>query len=55
MESKDIMQALIDVHNGLAEISVRGDDVIRMANAIQRCRSIIFQMQNEDIGDSDTK
>lgn len=47
METTEIMSALVDIHNSLAEISVRGDDAIRMADVIKKCRGIVFTMQKE--------
>lgn len=47
MEMKDIVPELVEIHNRLAEINVRGDDTIRMAEVLQRCRSIVFQAQKE--------
>lgn len=47
MESKEFMSALVDIHNGLTEISVRGDDAIRMADIIKKCRGIVFALQEE--------
>lgn len=53
METKNIIQALIDIHNKLVEISVHGDDTIRMADALQRCRALVFQMQSESEGQNE--
>lgn len=47
MEAKDTIPVLIDIHNRLAEINVRGDDAIRMAEVLQKCRAIIFEAQKE--------
>lgn len=47
MEVKDILPLLVDIHNRLAEINVHGDDTIRMAEVLQKCRSIVFQAQKE--------
>lgn len=47
MEIKDIMAALVDIHNRLVEINVHGDDAIRMAEVLQKCRAIVFQAQKE--------
>ena len=47
MEVKDILSGIVEIHNRLAEINVHGDDTIRMAEVLQRCRSIVFQMQKE--------
>lgn len=47
MELKDIMPVLVEIHNQLTEISVRGDDAIRMAEILQKCRAIVFKVQKE--------
>lgn len=47
MEIKELMPALVDIHNRLIEINVHGDDVIRMADVLQKCRALVFQMQKE--------
>lgn len=47
METKDIQSAIADIHNNLLEISVRGEDVLRMANIIQRCRNLVYQISQE--------
>lgn len=47
MDNKEILTMLIDIHNRLIEINVHGDDTIRMADVLQKCRAIVFQMQKE--------
>lgn len=47
MESTEFLSILVDIHNNLAEISVRGDDTIRMADIIKKCRSAVFSLQEE--------
>lgn len=47
MNTREIMSAIADIHNELSEISVRGDDTIRMAGVIKKCRNIVFAMQKE--------
>ena len=44
METKDIQSAIADIHNNLLEISVRGEDVLRMATVIQKCRNLVYQI-----------
>lgn len=46
METQDILAVMVDIHNRLTEISVKGDDVIRMAEILQKCRAYVFQLQN---------
>ena len=47
MDTREIISVIADIHNDLSEISVRGDDTIRMAGVIQKCRNIVFAMQKE--------
>ena len=44
MEKKDIQFEIGDLHNKLLEISVRGEDVLRMASIIQTCRNLVYQI-----------
>ena len=46
MEQKEMVSLIADIHNKLVEISVRGDDAIRMAEVLQKCRAAVYQMQN---------
>lgn len=55
MEIKDIVPALVDIHNQLTEIRVCGDDTIRMADVLQKCRAIVFQAQKELDGHNEEK
>ena len=41
MEDKDILTVLIDIHNRLLDISVKGDDAVRMGSIITDIRSIV--------------
>lgn len=45
MEQNEIMALLAGLHNSLSQISVRGDDVIRMAQTLQTLRQAILQIQ----------
>lgn len=47
MEVNDVVSVLADIHNRLVDISVRGDDAIRMADVLQKCRAVVIQAQNE--------
>lgn len=47
MEINDFLSVMVDIHNNLAEISVRGDDAIRMAEILQKCRAVVFKVQKE--------
>lgn len=42
----NIIPLLANIHNALAEINVRGDDAIRMAEVLQSIRSFVAQVQN---------
>ena len=46
MELQEIVAVLVDIHNNLTEISVRGDDTIRMADVLQKCRAVVFRLQS---------
>lgn len=45
METKEMFNTLIDVHNKLLDISVKGEDVIRMADILRELRATIVQIQ----------
>ena len=53
MEIKDMIAALVDIHNTLVDVNVHGDDTIRMAGVLQKCRAIILQAQKELGDDAD--
>lgn len=60
METKDIQSAIADIHNNLLEISVRGEDVLRMASIIQACRNLVYQIsqganQNDGVASDHNK
>ena len=42
--TKEILAEVAQSHNRLAEISVRGDDAIRMAEVLTRCRNLAQQL-----------
>jgi len=46
MEQKEFLSFIADIHNKLTEISVRGDDAIRMAEVLQSCRALVYGLQN---------
>lgn len=50
MEAKETFNTLIDVHNKLLEISVKGEDVIRMADILKELRATIIKIQQSNIG-----
>lgn len=50
METKIIFDTLVDVHNKLLDISVKGEDVIRMADILKELRTTIIKIQQSKIG-----
>lgn len=56
MDGKELLTRLAEVHNRLTEISVRGEDTIRMANVLQEMRSIVMSIneayQAEDLNET---
>ena len=47
MKLKDIMAQIATIYNILTEISVKGDNVIKLANAMQMARELAFSIQGE--------
>ena len=45
MKQEEILSAVVTVHNILADISVKGDDTMRMAQALQQCRLLVKRME----------
>ena len=45
METKEILNTLIGVHNKLLDVSVKGEDVMRMADIFRELRTTIVQIQ----------
>lgn len=46
MTNKEILTVIANVHNRLTEISVRGDDAIRMAEVLNICRTLARNIQD---------
>lgn len=44
MQEKDYISQIATIHNLLTEISVKGEDVIRMANILQICRNTVQKL-----------
>ena len=44
--TKEILAEVAQIHNRLAEISVRGDDAIRLGEVLTRCRNLAQQLSN---------
>lgn len=56
MTMQELLPQLADIHNRLTEISVRGDDTIRMGSILQRLRTIVSSINEElEAEDSETK
>lgn len=55
METNDLTLAIAEIHNRLTEISVRGDDAIRMAEVLRMCRSLVTKINRTDGGTNGTK
>ena len=47
MNQSDFLSAIVDIHNTLCNINVHGDDAIRMADTIQKCRSLVYTLNQE--------
>lgn len=48
MNTMDFCAEIAQIHNRLADISVRGDDAIRMAEVLTRCRNLVTVLSSED-------
>lgn len=48
MTNKDFASIIANIHNRLLDINVRGEDVLRMAEVIQMCRSTVAAINQED-------
>lgn len=53
MNNPELCAEIAQIHNKIAEIAVRGDDTLRMAEALARCRSLVKMLSHETC-DSDT-
>lgn len=47
MDKTEILSAIADIHNRLVEVNVKGDDAIRMADILRKCRSLAYQLQQD--------
>ena len=50
MDNKTFATIIADIHNKLLEVSVRGDDVFRMAEVLQRCRTVATNLTQTNEG-----
>lgn len=48
MTNKDFASLIASIHNKLFDINVKGDDVFRMAEVLQLCRSIVDECTGDD-------
>ena len=47
MDIANVMSSLAGIHNGLIEISVKGEDVLRLAKVIRDIRALVFKLEKE--------
>lgn len=47
MTYKEIQSWIAMIHNKIAEISVRGDDAIRVAEVLTECRKVVAQIGSD--------
>ena len=47
LKLKDIQMEIAAIHNKMAEINVRGDDTLRMAEVLTRCRALVANLAND--------
>lgn len=48
MTNKEYASLIASIHNKLFDINVKGDDVFRMADVLQICRSIVDECTGGD-------
>lgn len=54
MNMNDIIGTIVNVHNLIAQISVHGDDCMKMAEAINLLRNLVSQLQqSKNNGETD--
>ena len=49
MTKQDLLQRIIDNHNRIAQMEVRGDNTILVADTLRDLRYLLRQLQNENI------
>lgn len=47
MTNKDFLSTIASIHNRLIDVNVRGEDVMRMADILNICRTTASKLQNE--------
>lgn len=47
MEISKVLSSVVNIHNQIVQIAVRGDDAIIMANAIVNLRNLANELQGE--------
>lgn len=45
MKNEELIQTLAMVHNEIMEVSVKGDDVMRVANVLSQMRAIVRKLK----------
>lgn len=48
MKDKEVISRLVDIHNLLISISVKGEDAIAMGMVLQEIRNFIMQLQEKE-------
>ena len=49
MKKADLLQRIVDAHNRIAQIEVRGDNTIIVADTLRDLRHLLKQLQTEVI------
>lgn len=49
MTKTDLLQRIIDNHNRIAQMEVRGDNTILVADTLRDLRYLLKQLQNESV------
>lgn len=48
MKNEELIQTLAWVHNEVMEISVKGDDAVRVANILTRMRGLVHALKEQE-------
>ena len=49
MKKTDLMQRIVDSHNRIAQIEVRGDNAILVADTLRDLRNLLKQLQADTV------
>lgn len=55
MTKTDLLQRIVDNHNRIAQIEVRGDNAILVADTLRDLRYLLNQLQKETIVEEENK